>query len=373
MPRVSGQQWGGQPYGRQSQAPWQQGYPSGGFGQGYGQGYGQPAYGRPAPGYAPGGLAGYGGGPGRPPRRRGGGTLLLIGLVLIAGMALIGFVATGLGSGGSESSDSAYQNDDYRVPPPDLSPPPLPSPDTYEDAQQLITSSPFYRQTVPAPVRCEASAINVASATDAQLEDHFTKAMACLVRVWEPPVTGAGLIIVRPSVTIYGSKTTTKCGSSGVNAFYCAADQQVYYSNRLDDALPLVAKDKWAADVVIAHEFGHALQARSGILISAKALGQNSDDEKTDLLYSRRLETQADCFSGMYIRAVSQSLGIQQSDLQGIEQTYRAVGDDQVSGDATILGNHGLARSRVFWGDTGLGASSVGACNTFTAPASQVR
>ena len=47
---MSNQQWGGAPYGRQTQAPWQQGYPAGGFGQ---QGYGQPqqGYGQPQQGY----------------------------------------------------------------------------------------------------------------------------------------------------------------------------------------------------------------------------------------------------------------------------------------------------------------------------------
>jgi predicted metalloprotease len=368
---VSNQQWGGQPYGRPTQASWQ-GYPSGGPGR---QGYGQPAYNpysQPPPGYAPRGGGPFGGAPQRPQRRGGGGRLLLLALMVIAGLAVLGFIGTGLGTS-SGSSDSAYQNDDYKVPPPDLTPPPLPVPDTYEQAEQIITSSPFYGQSAPAPVRCDADPISVGTASDAQLKQHLDASMECLVRVWEPPVTGAGLVIVRPSVTIYGAKLTTKCGTSGVNAFYCAADQQVYYSNRLDDELPIIKQDKWAADVVIAHEFGHALQARTGILISAKALGQDSNNEQTDLLYSRRLETQADCFSGMYIRAVSQSLGITQGDLQGIESTYKAVGDDSVTGDSTILGNHGLARSRVFWGDTGLGNSSVGACNTFTVPASQVR
>ena len=369
MPHVSYQQWGGRPQA----GPWQQqGYPPGGFGQGYGQGYGPGVPVRPGPGYAPQGGP-FGGGPQRPQRRRSGaGTLLLIGLGLVAVFALVGFVASGLGTS-SNNSDVAYQNDDYKVPPPDLSPPPLPVPDTYEQAQDLITNSPFYGQSVPAPVRCDATPINVGTASDAQLEDHFTKAMECLVRVWEPPVTGADLVIVRPSVTIYGAKMTTKCGTSGVNAFYCAADQQVYYSNQLDDAVPIVAEDKWAADVVIAHEFGHALQARTGILISAKALGQNSGDEQTDLLYSRRLETQADCFSGMYLRAVATSLGIQQSDLQGIEDTYKAVGDDEVTGKPDIVGNHGLARSRVFWGDKGIGNATISSCNTFTAPKTQVR
>ena len=59
----------------------------------------------------------------------------------------------------------------------------------------------------------------------------------------------------------------------------------------------------------MAHEFGHALQGRTGILISAHALGQESGGQGTELQYMRRLETQADCFSGMFVRAVSRSLG----------------------------------------------------------------
>ena len=35
------------------------------------------------------------------------------------------------------------------------------------------------------------------------------------VRVWEPPITNAGFVIVRPTVTIYGEELTTKCGKSG--------------------------------------------------------------------------------------------------------------------------------------------------------------
>ncbi len=197
--------------------------------------------------------------------------------------------------------------------------------------------------------------------------------MECLVRVWEPPVTNAGFIIVRPTVTIYGEELTTKCGKSGVNAFYCTADQQVYYSNLLPEALPTVRKNKWTADIVMAHEFGHALQGRTGILISAHALGQNSGDEATELQYTRRLETQADCFSGMFIRAVSQSIGVQQQDVDGILDIYDAIGDDKLSGKPDVVGNHGLARSRKYWGTTGLGTSAVGECNTFVVPSRLVR
>ena len=123
----------------------------------------------------------------------------------------------------------------------------------------------------------------------------------------------------------------------------------------------------------MAHEFGHALQGRTGILISAHALGQNSGDEGTSLQYARRVETQADCFSGMFLRAVSQSIGVQQQDEDGILQIYTAIGDDTLSGKPDIVGNHGLARSRKYWGATGLGTSAVGECNTFTVPSRLVR
>ena len=304
------------------------------------------------------------------PRRRNPLRLVLLAVILVTLAALGGLVISGLTS---EASNFAYQNDDYQVPPPDTSPPPIPIPETYEQAEQWITQSTFYNQTAPAPVRCNSQPINVSTASDAQLKAHFEGLMECLVRVWEPPVTSAGFTIVRPTVTIYGEELTTKCGKSGVNAFYCTADQQVYYSNLLPEVLLPVRRNKWTADIVMAHEFGHALQARTGILISAHALGQNSGDEGTDLQYMRRLETQADCFSGMFVRAVSQSIGVQPQDEEGILEIYVAIGDDTLSGKSDVVGNHGLARSRRYWGTVGLTTSAVAPCNTFVAPSKLVR
>ena len=305
----------------------------------------------------------------RPPRRNPL-KLILLGLIALCVLAIAGLVVVSVAS---SDTQTAYQNDDYTVPPPDSSPPPIPRPQTEPQAEDFLLRNPFYEQTAPIPVRCNSQPINVGTASDEQLDAHFNALMECLVRVWQPPVTRAGFQIVRPTVTIYGAKITTKCGPSDVNAFYCSADQQIYFSNQLADHVQIVAQDKWAADVVMAHEFGHALQARTGILISSAAMGQLSDDKSTELLYSRRSETQADCFSGMFMRAVSRSLGIQQADVAGIIATYRAVGDDTLTKNSDVEGSHGLAASRVYWGNTGLGTSDVGKCNTFSAPASQVR
>ena len=106
---------------------------------------------------------------------------------------------------------------------------------------------------------------------------------------------------------------------------------------------------------------------------SAHALGQRSGDRGTEFAYVRRLETQADCFSGMFLRSVSLSLGIEQADVEGILATYVAIGDDTLNNDPNIVGNHGLAVSRRYWGTTGLRSGEVTSCNTFTAPPHLVR
>lgn len=377
------QQWGqprqgpGGPWGQP--APWNQGGPWGQSAGPWGQSAGpwnQPGYGRAPQGGGFGGLQ-----PRQPlgapspfgpaPRRRRSplGKLLLAGIVV----ALISMFGTVGANSVNEPAAQQYENEDYRVPPPDKSPPPLPVPETYEEAEQLVVSNPFYRQTAPRPVQCTAQPINVATADNDQLKSHFETLMECAVRVWQPPVEAAGFEIVRPTVTIYGDEVTTKCGKSEVNAFYCSADQQVYFSNRLPDYVTIVKRNKWAADVVMAHEFAHALQARTAILVSSHALGQNSGSKSTELEMSRRLETQADCFAGMFTLAVSQALGIKQSDVRGIEETFAAVGDDTISGNPNVVGNHGLASSRQRWGVTGLGTSDVGQCNTFRASKSSVR
>lgn len=389
MCRVTQQQWSGPPqWGTEGQAPASGQSPFGqpafgqpnmaqpGFAQPRGGAYGRSPYGsgrqfgQPNFGSPQGQPAGYPAGQFSPPRRRNPLKLLLLAMIGVALVSIVGLIGVSLLT---STSEVAYQNDDYQVPPADTTPPPIPIPSSEAEAAAFLTKNPIYSQATPIPVRCVSQPINVGTASNAQLKSHFEGLMECLVRVWQPAVEKAGFQIVRPTVTIYGREITTRCGKSGVNAFYCSADQQVYFSNRLADYIGIVKQDKWAADVVMAHEFGHALQARSAILISANALGQQTKDQAAELLMSRRVETQADCFSGMFTHAVAQSLSIQQSDLGGIESTFEAVGDDTVSGKPSIVGNHGLARSRRHWADEGLGTSKVGTCNTFRASSSLVR
>ena len=321
----------------------------------------------PVPSYGP----GPGGqlGPGPAPRQRNPLRALLLAVLGVAVVALAALVITGRFA---EPSQVAYQNDDYRVPPPDTNPPPIPVPQSEQEVVQWTEANAIYAQIMPAPVRCSVQPIDVQNASEAVLQSHFDGLVECLVRAWQPPVTDAGFIIIRPTVTIYGESITTKCGDSGINAFWCAADQQIYYSSELPSQLRGL-RGKWAADVVMAHEYGHLIQGRTGLFAAEIIASQSTGSEKEGLIFHRRLETQADCFSGTFIRSVSTSLNIQQADVEEILNSYAVVGDDAASGDPNVVGDHGLSRSRLYWGNVGLGTSEIGACNTFVAADHLVR
>ena len=329
-----------------------------------------PSYGPGSPSVAPGQFPAPSQpfGPG-PARRRSPARVLLLAVIAMALLAIAGLVLASRFAGPTEV---AYANDDYQVPPPEANPPPIPIPETTNQLTEWMEANPVYGQAMPAPVRCNSQTIDVQTATATELKDHFDGLMECLVRAWQPPVTNAGFLITRPTITIYGDSITTKCGDSGINAFYCSGDQQLYYSTQLPVAFPQL-KGRWAADVVMAHEYGHLIQGRTGLFAAGIIASQQAGSTEAGLIFRRRLETQADCLSATFLRSVSVSLNIQQQDIDEILSSYSAVGDDVLTGKPDINGDHGLARSRHYWGNVGLASGEIGRCNTFTADDTLVR
>lgn len=277
-------------------------------------------------------------------------------------------------TGGQVPDQGSYQNEDYQVPPPDLSPPPLPQPETYEEATQLLRANPLYSTSVPRPVRCDMAELNLQTASRQQLTDHFNAMTGCLMRVWEEPLSQAGFQAVRPTVTVYTGSVTSKCGKlPSRNAVYCGADQQVYYAQDLPRTIPAsLRSSRYISEAVVAHEFGHAVQARSAILISEAAWEEQSNERTANDL-SRRLETQADCLAGQFLGSIQQSTQMTDSELGNVGKLFYSIGDDVLTGQPGYDGNHGSGVSRQAWTQKGLDSTSVGSCNTFSAPANQVR
>lgn len=272
-------------------------------------------------------------------------------------------------SNGSTTESGTYLNDNYQVPAVSANPPALPEPQTYSEARQWITANKIYQQTVAKPVRCEMTDIDLSTASRAQLQAHLNELTGCLMRVWGPTLQDAGFIPVRPSVTIYSGSVTTKCGKlPSENAVYCGADQQIYYAANLPNLVPAsLANSKFITESIIAHEFGHAIQARTGILISEQALEDQQSTKAAKYNLSRRTELQADCFAGEFVSSIAQSTGMNSTDLGNIGKLFYSFGDDQLTGDPTYVGNHGRGANRQAWMRAGMSNAVLTTCNTFTA------
>lgn len=309
----------------------------------------------------------------RPPQKKGPSKVVLLAAgALVLLIIAIGFLASSR-SDTDPTVDGGYQNEGYTVPQVDSQPPELPYPETERELELWLTDNEVYQKSVGRPVRCEAPQTDP-NASLGEQEASLNEFMACLLRVWGPTLEEAGFVAVRPAVTVYAGEINSPCGDLGsYNASYCGVDQQIYVASDVLQILPAALQNQpWMVETVLAHEFGHSVQGRTGILISELILAQEASESGAAEL-SRRIETQADCLAGLAMGSVGQSLDFAQLTYSAISDMMYEIGDDQLSGEADIIGDHGLGNSRQYWGELGLEDTSVGVCNSFIAPDEQVR
>ena len=266
---------------------------------------------------------------------------------------------------GSPSSPGSGQ---YTPGSPDLNPDDPPYPATESEVDQALYSSPLYSQSL-IPTQCEITAIDLVDAPVDDIEEHMNEFVDCLMAAWHPPVVSAGFALPHPSVTVYTHEINTACGQvSMYNAAYCSADQQIYYAQNLILAFPSsVQTVRFLAESIIAHEFGHAVQYRTMIMTAEAYREYNALTDAEAMDDSRRLEMQADCFTGSFFNAVADSTHLTSSDEDNISQIFTLLG-----GTIPYDDDHGMGANRAYWVSQGMHDWSVGACNTFIAPADQV-
>ena len=151
-----------------------------------------------------------------------------------------------------------------------------------------------------------------------------------------------------PASQIFPYDTTTGfpgCGDATPrpyikNARYCPLDDTVAYD--IEGLFPEQYNDfgNFAVAMILAHEWGHAIQERAYGLEHAEAAG----------IPSIVLETQADCFAGTWARRVndkkSKTLLPEPGDLDAALAGLLSVAD-QVGRDASAPGAHGSAFDRI--------------------------
>ncbi len=305
--------------------------------------------------------------------------IAVIAVVLVGAFAIIGHHYLSVETASPEPIPTTSQpveelDPTLEVPEPDRDPPEIPIPETKAEAIAWMEESPLYDENAIRTV-CAVGHLDIVNASAAELQTHFNNLTACLWQVWSPPLTEAGFIMPRPPVTVYEEPVTSACGQVPThNAVYCPADQRVYYSKDFHAVVPRQLRDEpFVADTVIAHEFGHAIQARTGILIAGNwQQSEASSKAKADEI-SRRMEMQADCLAGMFVRSVAVANELSESQLYSLAEVVYSIGDDQLSGDEDYVADHGTGAARNRWFVQGVNNYTVGTCNTYLIDSAQVR
>ncbi|MEV0547919.1 neutral zinc metallopeptidase [Nocardia salmonicida] len=199
----------------------------------------------------------------------------------------------------------------------------------------------------------------------------FESAAECLESAWKPLLAENNLPFESPtlSVTATTDGITTPCTGSTSNfaAFYCPANKTIYMP--ISQLQTEQFRDNWVVYLsVFAHEYGHHVQAQSGILRKANSERVDAGARSAKgLELSRRVELQANCFDGMFIASSKGGGSLTSSQVTVATKDSHGRGDGP--GD---MRDHGTAEHGGQWFETGLDRNLTAQCNTFTVSASEV-
>ncbi len=243
---------------------------------------------------------------------------------------------------------------------------PLPdSPRTLGEAKAAAQQAALYRQKVSkanCPKLPDLTDRPYRNVSDKKMRSEFQTIADCAAAMWKKPFASAGFQATRVKIMTYEGRVTSPCGSmrtgGGASAFYCSANQQIYMDRSL-------GTPQWADDfiwgnylMVLDHEFGHHMQARSGILAGAHVMENEATSKSKNLEVRRRIELQANCFSGMALKQSGQVSG-------SLARRVFDWSDDSET--------HGTADHSFGWGIQGFRYREIRQCNTFLASSKDVR
>lgn len=194
--------------------------------------------------------------------------------------------------------------------------------------------------------------------------------------VWRPIFRQANRPYQDPVLVLFSGGVQTGCGnaSSQVGPFYCPRDQRLYidpdFLARLQRQIG--APGPFAAAYVIAHEVGHHIQNRLGILDRVDQARRGAGEAEGNALQVR-VELQADCFAGFWARRANEARGImERGELEQAIAAANGVGDDtlQRQSQGYVVPErftHGTSAQRVRWFRRGFDSGDIRACDTLAA------
>lgn len=206
------------------------------------------------------------------------------------------------------------------------------------------------------------------------LTTELEQLITCNHRALAGPMKTVDVEVSRPELEVYDGETDSPCGmvrATDHPAYYCPANETIYFPDELDSSGAALTLARLGYVDLVAHEFGHHLQHRSGIYDDYTEW-YYAADEQEQLGLTRRSELQAQCFSTLFVGYVADALSVTAADLEELDAMHRMMGDDHGAGRTPT---HGSAAAQLHWMERGLGDgwSDYGQCNTWLAGEDEVR
>ncbi|GAA3729734.1 neutral zinc metallopeptidase [Salinactinospora qingdaonensis] len=236
--------------------------------------------------------------------------------------------------------------------------------------ERALRANPLYATGRLSPLPCPAPEVQV---DDPAAMERFLYLMTdCLDQVWETQFAKAGLSFQPPERVFWTQPGTSPCRDypSSAGAFYCQASQGLYIG-----VSDVVKKWNGAENSVVyasllAHEYGHHVQAQSGLL---EYYHDQRSQEPTVVdrnAWTRRGELQANCLAGAFLGSISASYPLDAADRSAVLDDAAATADRENSPPSERT--HGSAANSVMWTEHGMRYQSPGACNTWNVEADLV-
>lgn len=211
------------------------------------------------------------------------------------------------------------------------------------------------------------------SAKDDQYAKFTSVVLADTEDTWKPIFQKMGRTYQEPKLVMYRGATRTGCGTgqSVIGPFYCPADSTVYIDLSFYEEMKnkLGAGGDFAQAYVIAHEVGHHVQHLMGIDTKVRQQQQGATQAEANRL-SVKMELQADCFAGVWGKAMDEQQVLEVGDLQEALNAAQAIGDDrlQQQSQGRVVPDsftHGTSQQRYTWFKRGFDSGDPNSCNTF--------
>ncbi|GAA5127093.1 KPN_02809 family neutral zinc metallopeptidase [Pseudonocardia adelaidensis] len=224
-----------------------------------------------------------------------------------------------------------------------------------------------------------ASSCRTGGQANTELDCEVVAVVNSLDGYWSDTFARSGMTYTAPRTNFFSGGVRTGCGSASaaVGPFYCPADHEVY----IDLSFFTELESRFGAEggpfaraYVIAHEYGHHIQA----LLGTSERVRSGDTGPTS--GSVRLELQADCYAGVWANhaeSVPTASGkplivdVTQDDVAAALDTAERIGDDYIQSN---LGGgqvdesqftHGTSAQREHWYTTGYKTGDPARCDTF--------